>query len=147
MYTSAMPSGDRLLRIFLNLWTFFILPFVVLNFVLEDHFEQLAVPMAVLYTGLLTLYVGTKEFDRWYESHRERHPGEWFVILWTVVMAGLFIASLLWGPTHTIHSDLVATYIAVLSLYAFTHKSKELHHRKMALDRQMAAVEAGKHTV
>lgn len=135
------PAGDRLLRVFLNAWTFVVLPFIVLNFVLEDRFDYLAVPTAVLYTGLLALYVGTKEFDRWYESHRGRHPGEWFVILWTVVMAGLFVASIAWGPDHTIHSDLVATYVAVLTLYAFTHKSKDLHRRKAALDRQEAVFE------
>jgi hypothetical protein len=142
-----MPTGDRLIRIFLNLWTFFVLPFVVLNFFYHDRFEHLAVPTAVLYTGLLALYVGTKEFERWYEMHHERHPGERFVILWTVVIGTLFLISMVLGPEYAIHSDLVATYIAVLTLYAFTHKSKELHRRKVALDRQQAVIEAAKHSV
>jgi hypothetical protein len=133
------PTGDRLLRTFVNFWTFLVLPFIVLNFVLEDQLEYLAVPTAVLYTGLLALYVGTKEFDRWYETHRGRHPGEWFVILWTVVMACLFLASLILGPGHTIHSDLVAIYVAVLTLYAFTHKSKELHRKRAEMLEESAA--------
>lgn len=131
-----MPTGDKLLRKFVNLWTFLVLPFVVLNFVLEDQLEHLVVPTAVLYTGLLALYVGTKEFDRWYKTHRGRHPGEWFVILWTAVMAGLFLASIFLGPGHTIHSDLVAVYVAVLSLYAFTNKSKEFHKKRMGEERR-----------
>lgn len=137
----AFPAGDRLLRVFLNVWTFIVLPFIILDFVTEDRFEFLVVPMAVLYTGLLALYVGTKEFERWYEMHRGRHPGEWFVILWTVVMAGLFVASVMYGPGHAIHSDIVAVYVAVLTLYAFTHQSKELHRRKRLLDHREEAVE------
>ena len=129
-----MPSGDHLLRVFVNTWTFIVLPFVVLNFALQDRLSFLVVPTAVLYTGLLALYVGTKEFDRWYKAHRGRHPGEWFVITWTVVMIGLFGASIFLGPAHTIHSDLVAIYVAVLSLYAFTKKSKEMHKRKASDD-------------
>jgi len=134
-----MPAGDQLLRIFINLWTFLVLPFVVLNFVLEDRLSYLAVPTAVLYTGLLALYVGTKEFDRWYKTHRGRHPGEWFVILWTAVMAALFVASVFLGPAHTIHSELVAVYVAVLSLYAFTHKSKEFHRARQVQERRSAS--------
>lgn len=137
-----MPAGDRLLRHFLNVWTLLILPFVVLNFLSHDAFDYLAVPAAVLYTGLLALYVGTKEFERWYEIHSGRHPGEWFVILWTVVMIGLFGTSVAFGPEYEVHSDLVAVYVAVLTLYAFTHQSKELHRRKRALERHEAAIEA-----
>lgn len=142
-----MPAGDRLLRHFLNTWTLLILPFVIVNFFWHDHFEYLAVPAAVLYTGLLALYVGTKEFERWYDVHRSRHPGEWFVILWTIVMVGLFGASIFLGGKYMVHSDLVAVYVAVLTLYAFTHQSKELHRRKRALDRQEAAIEEGKRSV
>lgn len=130
-----MPSGDHLLRVFVNTWTFIVLPFVILNFALSGQLDFLVVPTAVLYTGLLALYVGTKEFDRWYKVHRGRHPGEWFVITWTVVMIGLFGASIFLGPEHTIHSDLVAIYVAVLSLYAFTKKSKEMHKRNAANER------------
>lgn len=142
-----LPEGDRLLRAFMNLWTIIILPFIVLSFFLGEQLQFLAAPAAVLYTGMLALYVGTKEFDRWYKSHKGRHPGEWFVILWTVVIAFLFGASIIMGPEYTIHSDLIAVYIAVVSLYAFTQKSKELRSRKAALDREEASIEARRQSV
>ncbi len=142
-----MFRGDRLLRLVLNTWTALILPFVIFNFFTHEVLEYLAVPVAVLYVGLLTLYVGTKEFERWYDLHHGRHPGEWFVIAWTLVMIFLFGCSIALGPEHTIHSDLVAVYVAVLTLYAFTHHSKELHRRKRALDRREQAVERREGTV
>lgn len=142
-----LPSGDALLRRFVNAWTLIILPFIVVSFFVGHRLEYLVVPIAVLYTGLLALYVGTKEFDRWYHTHRGRHPGEWFVILWTLVMVFLFGASIVMGPEHTLHSDLVAVYVAVLTLYAFTHKSKELHRQKDSLDRKEAAIEEAKRSV
>jgi hypothetical protein len=41
--------------------------------------------MSVVYIGVLGLFASTKEFDRWYDLHESRHPGELFVIAWTLV--------------------------------------------------------------
>lgn len=142
-----MPAGDRLLRHLLNTRTVLILPFVVANFFFHHELEHLAVPAAVLYTGLLALYVGTKEFERWYDLHHGRHPGEWFVILWTAVMVFLFGASIYFHGKYAVHSDLVAVYVAVLTLYVFTHQSKQLHRKKKALDRQEAAIEEARRSL
>lgn len=143
----AMPAGDRMLRVLLNTWTLLVLPFTVANFFMPELLEHLAVPVAVLYTGLLALYVGTKEFERWYDMHRGRHPGEWFVILWTVVMIFLFGVSIAMHGKYHVHSDLVAVYVAVITLYVFTHQSKQLHQKKKALDLQQAAIEAAQRSV
>lgn len=121
------------------------LTFVIVNFVMRNHYEYLIVPMCVLYTGILTLYVGTKEFDRWYENHRSRHPGEWFVILWTVVIFVLIVASLILGKEYAVHSDIMAVYIAVLSLFVVTQKSKSLH-RERAREEKKAEKEGGVHS-
>ncbi len=142
-----IPAGDRLLRLLLNTWTMLILPFVIANFFWHQLLEHLAVPAAVLYTGLLALYVGTKEFERWYDIHHGRHPGEWFVIAWTVVMIFLFSVSIVFHGKYVVHSDLVAVYVAVLTLYVFTHQSKQLHFKKKSLDRQEAAIEEAKRSV
>lgn len=142
-----MPIGDRILRLFLNVWTFMVLPFIVLNFYSRNAYAYLVVPTAVLYTGLLALYVGTKEFERWYELHHGRHPGDWFVIVWTAVMVVLFASSVALGHEYELHSDVVAIYVAVLTLYAFTRQSKELHRRKRVLDRREEAIERDERSV
>ena len=117
-------------RIMVNFWTIAILSFIVINFGSAGEYDHLAGPFGILYTSVLTLYIGTKEFDRWYAKHTGRHPGEWFVIVWTALMVSLFAFSIFWGAPYHVPSDIVAVYIAVVSLFALTQKSKQLYHDK-----------------
>ena len=114
-----------------NFWTAVLLAFIVVNFFAHDKYSYLIIPLAFLYTGTLALYVGTKEFERWYEVHESKHPGEWFVIAWSVVMFFVIGTSFALGEEYHIPSDIiVAVYIAVLTLFAFTQKSKSLHRER-----------------
>lgn len=126
----AIFESEKIWRTLTNVWTVIFMVFVAVNFASRNHYDFLVSPLSILYTGILTLYVGTKEFDRWYEVHQGRHPGEWFVILWTALVFVLMAFALVWGEEYRIPSDIVAVYIAVLSLFAFTQKSKELHAKK-----------------
>ena len=134
--------SERVLRWVMNAWSILILPFVIANFVTQNHWEYLIVPVAVLYTGFLALFVSSKEFSRWNNNRRSlKKPGEYFVIAWTVVIMTLFAASIIFGPEYTIHTDLVAIYIAVISLYAVTEKSKEFHlERQKQAKRDLCAI-------
>lgn len=127
---TSLFQRETLWRVLANFWTVALMAFVVVNFVTLDAYGFLAGPFAVLYTGILTLYVGTKEFDRWYAEHEGRHPGEWFVICWTVLIVALFGVSFFAREHFRLSSDVVVVYIAVLSLYAITQKSKQLYRRR-----------------
>jgi len=113
-----------------NFWTVAYLVFIVLNFVKHNTYEFLVSPVSALYVGILTLYVGSKEFDRWYANHQGRRRGELFVIAFTVVMAVLLGGALILGESYRVPSDVVATYIAVLSIFIITQKSKRLYNSK-----------------
>ena len=117
-------------RIMVNFWTIAIFLFIIINFWSVGEYDHLAGTFGILYTSVLTLYIGTKEFDRWYEKHTGRHPGEWFVIIWTALIFGLFALSIFWGAPYRVPSDVVAVYIAVVSLFALTQKSKQLYRDK-----------------
>ena len=123
--------GEKIWRILTNLWTIAFLIFIVLNFFLEDQLGFLMAIFSALYVGLLAIYVSTKEFDRWYEMHKDKHPGEIFVIVWTIVVLGLFLASILLKKDYKMDEVIVAVYIAVLSIFAVTQKSKRLHKEKL----------------
>ena len=113
-----------------NFWTFAILTFIVFNFINYNIYNYLVVPFSILYTGVLALYVTTKEFERWYEYHESKHPGEWFVILWTIVMVGVIAGAFILGEHYDTPSDvIVGVYLGVLTLFAITQKSKELHKK------------------
>lgn len=126
-----ISTGERIWRWLANFWTIAFLIFVVLNFFLEEQFGFLITPFSVLYIGVLSLYVSTKEFDRWYEMHKGKHPGEIFVIVWTIVVLGLFAVSITLNKNYQMDEVIVAVYIAVLSIFAVTQKSKRLHKEKL----------------
>lgn len=121
---------ESIWRIMTNFWTLIIFAFIVINFLAEGKYDYLNSAFSVLYSGLLAIYVGTKEFDRWYEKHLGRHPGEWFVIFWTVLILILFGLSIFSGKPYHLSPDIVAVYITVLTLFAITQKSKQIYRTK-----------------
>ncbi|RJQ13545.1 hypothetical protein C4553_03315 [Candidatus Parcubacteria bacterium] len=123
-------KNERVWRVFTYLWTIVFMIFVVANFFTQGRYEYLVPPLSAIYTGILGLYVGTKEFDRWYDKYEGRHPGEMFVLIWTFIMLILFGFSLAGGSAYKISSEVVAVYIVVLSIFALTQKSKRLYQRK-----------------
>ncbi len=128
---SRILENERIWRVLTNFWTavFFILIFI--NFFDNDSYNFLVIPLSIIYTGILSIFVATKEFDRWYEVHDSRHPGEMFVIAWTTVVALLLLLSFIFGKEFHSPSDTIsAVYVAVLTLFAISQKSKSLHRKK-----------------
>lgn len=121
---------EKIWRFLTNFWTLAFIFLLVVNFFGGDRFGFLIAPFSVIYIGILGLYVGTKEFDRWYDLHESRHPGEIFVIVWTVVIFGLLILSVILEDGYHVSSEAIAVYIMVLSVFALTQKSKKLHQRR-----------------
>lgn len=124
--------NEKLWRWLTNFWTLVFMILLVMNFFTMEKYDFLIAPFSVIYVAILGLYVGTKEFDRWYDLHESRHPGELFVIAWTVVIFALLILSVVLENGYKVSSEAVAVYIMVLSVFALTQKSKKLHQRKKA---------------
>jgi len=121
---------ERVWRVLTNLLTVVLLFFLIVDFLTRGAYEFLSPSFSIIYTGVLTLYVGTKEFDRWNDFHGGRHPGELFIIAWTVVVLILFVAQFIFGKGYKTSPEMVPDYIMVLSIFAITQKSKRLHHKK-----------------
>lgn len=122
---------EKIWRWLTNFWTLVVMAFLVVDFYLYGAYDFLIAPLSVIYIGVLGLYAGTKEFDRWYELHGERrHPGEWFVLIWTIVIFCLFTFSFFIKDGRKISPEAIATYIMVLSVFALTQQSKALYRRK-----------------
>jgi hypothetical protein len=123
-------QNEKIWRILTNIWTIVFIAFLIFDFFQLNRYEYLTVPFSVIYIGVLGLYASTKEFDRWYEMHEGQHPGELFVILWTVVIFALLGISFFSGGGYKVSSEAIADYIMVLSVFALTQKSKRLYERK-----------------
>jgi uncharacterized membrane protein YoaK (UPF0700 family) len=121
---------EKIWRILTNLWTVALLVFLIIDFLARGAYEFLSPSFSIIYTGVLALYVGTKEFDRWNDFHKGRHPGEMFIIAWTAVLLILFAMQFILGTGYKISPEMVPDYIMVLSIFAVTQKSKKMHHRK-----------------
>ena len=122
--------SERIWRLITNFWTLIFIPFLIGNFWLHNQYSFLMAPMSAVYLGFLSLYAGTKEFQRWYDTHRGRHPGEIFVIIWTAVIFILLGISFFSGGEYSVAPEVAANYIMVLTIFALTQQSKRLYRLK-----------------
>ena len=126
----AVFENEKIWRVLTNIWTVVFMALIVVDFFAKGQYRFLIAPFSVIYVGVLGLYVSTKEFDRWYEMHDSRHPGEIFVIAWTILIFVLLMFSAVLRGEYNVSSESVADYIMVLSVFALTQKSKRLHEKR-----------------
>jgi hypothetical protein len=129
-------KNEKIWRILTNFWTIVFIVFIILDFSHKNAYDFLVPPLSVIYIGALGLYVGTKEFDRWYKIHNGRHPGELFIIAWTALIGSLICTSFILGAEYKIPPEIIAVYIAVLSIFALTQKSKGLYEHKKETEKR-----------
>lgn len=121
-----MFKSEKLWRILANFWTVVLIIFLIVDFFSYNSHDYLTPILSVIYTAVLGLYVGTKEFERWCTVYEGRHPGELVILGWTILMVFLFSAKIILGGKYAVSPEAVADYIIVLSLFALTQRSKKL---------------------
>jgi hypothetical protein len=94
-----------------------------------QDFEKLVI-LAIIYIAALTIYVSNKEFERWYHRHDRQHPGEIFVIAWSILIAVLLVIDSLSLNSYHLPESVVSSYIAVLTILAITRKSRQVYRSK-----------------
>ncbi|KND47683.1 MAG: hypothetical protein AB201_01975 [Parcubacteria bacterium C7867-006] len=117
---------DVFWRYITNLWCLLSYAAIIIDFIYDHILGEILPSILVIYVALLVIFAGVKEFERWYEFRRDRHPGEWFVIGWTILVIGIMVATVVMHKEYHIPEEVLATYIAVLSIMAITQKSKRL---------------------
>jgi hypothetical protein len=132
MNGNSIFRNEKIWRFLTNFWTLAVLFFLILNFVTHGAYGFVGISFSIVYTAVLGLYAGTKEFDRWYEFHESRHPGEIFIVVWTIVIGGMLGAQFFLGKVYELPQEAIADYIMVLSIFALTQKSKNLHGKRRA---------------
>ncbi|MST04087.1 MAG: hypothetical protein EXS49_00770 [Candidatus Pacebacteria bacterium] len=122
-------EGDRKLKLLVNFWTLALWALIIIDFFLKNKFDGVLGVMSAVYSATLSLYVGTKEFKRWHQLYDGRHPGEIFIICWTVLIFGLLLLSMFLGYEYKVAVEVVADYVVVLSVFAITQESKKLYKK------------------
>jgi membrane protein YdbS with pleckstrin-like domain len=117
---------DSFWRYITNFWCLVSYTAIIIDFVYDNALSEILSSILVIYVALLVIFAGVKEFERWYEFRKDRHPGEIFVIGWTVLVMGILVAKVALHKEYHIPEEILSTYIAVLSIMAITQKSKRL---------------------
>ena len=113
-----------------SFWTIVVFIAIGWDFYKNNGFEKFTTPLLVLYIALLAIYAGDKEFERWHDIHQSAHPGELFVVAWTILIAVIFFLNFILENTYQISAEVISAYIAVLSILAITRRSKILYKKK-----------------
>ncbi len=114
-------------RKLINFWTFLFLFFIIYDFFIPFSGGNTLEILSTIYIGVLAIYVGDKEFERWYHRHQGRHPGEIFIIIWTALIFSLIFFGTIFKEAYKIPGAVVSSYIAVLTVLVITSKSKQLY--------------------
>ncbi len=130
MMRKEKPKLSNFWRYLTNLWTVVIFLGVVYDFWGDNAAREAIVPLAIIYVGVLAIYAGTKEFERWHQVHTSRHPGEIFVIFWTALLIIIVGADFLLDKAYVLPTEIIAVYMSVLGVLAITKRSKYLHELK-----------------
>ncbi len=127
---AELKETSTWLRYIVNTWTLILFGAIVLDFFKHNALEFTLGPIAAIYVGSLVVYSAEKEFERWAEYYAGIHPGEIYVVCWTILIAVLILISFFLDIEYKVPSEIVSTYIAVISIMAFTRKSKSFFTKR-----------------
>jgi len=120
-------------RYLINSWTILFFVVIIYDFITANAIIEILDMISVVYVAILAIYVSNKEFERWYHRHNRQHPGEVFVIFWSILIFVLVILNFVRQGAYHIPGSIISSYIAVLTILAVTRKSKmayQYQHQK-----------------
>jgi hypothetical protein len=114
-----------------NVWTVIFFAGIVYDFITHNSLDktEILLPIAVIYDAVLAVYSAEKEFKRWHDCHDTIHPGELYIILWTVLVFGLLAVSIFDHYEYHIPPVVSASYIVAVGVLAITKESKHFYKR------------------
>lgn len=132
MKLGADRLNDKFWRNLTNFWTVVFFVSIVYDFLKDnilDHHGVILI-ISVLYGASLAVYSAEKEFKRWHDKHQTIHPGELYVILWTILVFGILIINIYFHKPYELPAEVRATYIVVIGILALTKESKYLYGKE-----------------
>jgi len=134
LHISDRIGNFRFWRLVVNFWTGIFFMAIVYDFFMDNIFahSDVMIAVAAIYCASLALYSAEKEFRRWHHMHSSMHPGEVYVIIWTIFIIFLITSQAVFHPDYRMPPEVSASYIAVISILALTRESKNMYKRKRA---------------
>ncbi|MES2470681.1 MAG: hypothetical protein V4526_00375 [Patescibacteria group bacterium] len=115
-----------------NFWTAVFFAVIIYDFLSHNslHHNGVILGVAAIYAASLAIYSAEKEFKRWKNKHNVMHPGEIYIILWTLLVVGLIVCDLVFHMDYHMPPEVSSSFIVVLGILAITKESKHLYKRK-----------------
>lgn len=122
----------RTWRVLTNFWSFVCFIFIVYDFFNDNILADNSVLLAItgIFAACLAIYSAEKEFRRWHNMHSSLHPGEVYVILWTLLVLFLVLGSIVLHIPYHMPIEVSGAYIAVITILAITRESKNYYKRR-----------------
>jgi len=117
-------------RHLINVWSILFFGLIIYDFLNGNSCGKALNLVSIIYISALTIYVSNKEFERWYHCHERQHPGEVFVILWSILIVMLLVLDSAGVKSYHLPEPVVSSYIAVLTILAITRKSKQIYNTR-----------------
>lgn len=124
-----LRSNPKFFRYLTNFWALTVYLAIIYDFITNNRLESIRDIFLVIYVAVLFIYASDKEFERWHETYNGRHPGEIFVIGWTILIFAIIVLDFIFAKSYKLPSEVISTYIAVLSILAITKKSKSFYEQ------------------
>lgn len=116
--------NSNLWRYLLNIWTVIFYTLIVADCYKNNSLHVFIEPVSAIYLAVLAVYTTQKEFQRWHNYNIGFHPGEKYVIIWTVLIIILFILDAT-NPNYVLPSEVFTSYLVVIGILAITKSSKK----------------------
>ncbi len=113
-----------------NIWTFVFITVIILDFLNHNSLEEFINIAGFIYIGVLAIYSGDKEFDRWNKIQMGNRRGEFYAILWTILIISIIGWDFVLDRGYEMPTSVISSYTAVLTILAITQKSKNLYTQK-----------------
>jgi hypothetical protein len=115
-----------------NFWTLAFFATIIYDFIYDNVLDEKGVILGVaaIYAACLAIYSAEKEFKRWKESRMGVHPGEVYIILWTILIITIVTLDLVLDKHYKLPPEVSSTYVVVLGILAITKESKFLFRGK-----------------
>ncbi|PIR44223.1 hypothetical protein COV23_01000 [Candidatus Wolfebacteria bacterium CG10_big_fil_rev_8_21_14_0_10_31_9] len=125
-----LNTNNKFWRYITNFWTFVVYIVAIGDYITNNGWHDYLGPVATIYVAILAIYAGEKEFERWYDYYKGRHPGEVFIFIWTILIIGLITTNFFLNKPYVLPGEIITVYITVLGILAITNKSKKIFKEK-----------------
>ena len=119
-------------RHMVNFWTLIFFAAILYDFYTANELadSNILLALAGIYGATLAIYSAEKEFRRWHDMHASIHPGEVYIIVWTVLVLYLIVADIIFHPSYHMPVEVSGSYIAVIGILAITRESKNYYRKR-----------------